>query len=371
MKFYERKEIKDVLAYLRLIVNPNDNMSLQRIINVPRRGFGPINIARLSEFAAQNNLSIFEVISKEENLRHVPQLSPRIRQRLREFAAMIISLGESQRNYNLADFINTVLDETGYMAMLKEGDDAQKPENLARIENIGEFVNSATDFTNTTDDATLEEFLNHVALLTDLDEVDEGESRVSLMTIHSAKGLEFSIVFIVGMEEGLLPHANSMADPEKMEEERRICYVAMTRAKKKLYFTAAEERKTFGRSYDTKISQFLAEIPRECISGVSEKNSTSEISHHITTASTKHSSGSKNLSVSTVTTSVAWNYQPKVPDRPKVDWKVGDQLKHKKWGTGTVISVDGDYLRINFANIEIGEKVLKANAAPIEKTVND
>lgn len=367
LKFYERKEIKDVLAYLRLIVNPHDNMSLQRIINVPRRGFGPINIARLNEFATQNNLSIFEVISREENLRHVPQLSPRIRQRLRDFAAMIISFGESQLNFSLSDFIKTVIDETGYMAMLKEGEDAQKPENLTRIENIGALIDGATEFANMTDDATLEEFLNHVALLTDLDTIDDDESRVAMMTIHSAKGLEFPIVFIVGMEDGLLPHANSMAYNDKLEEERRTCYVAMTRAKQKLYLTAAEDRKNFGRSYTAKISQFISEIPRECISGVSEKNSSSEITHHITTASTKHSYSGKTLSTPTSTPSVARTYQPKVPDRPKVEWKTGEQLKHKKWGLGTVMAVDGDYLRINFSNVEIGEKVLKANAAPIEK----
>ncbi len=370
LKFYERKEIKDVLAYLRLIVNPHDNMSLQRIINVPRRGFGPINIARLSEFAAQNNLSIFDVISKEENLRHVPQLSPRIRQRLRDFAAMIISFNESQINFALPDFINSVLDETGYMAMLNEGDDAQKAENISRVENLGAFVNSATEFANTTDDATLEEFLNHVALLTDLDEVKEEDSRVSLMTVHSAKGLEFPIVFIVGMEEGLLPHANSMADVEKVEEERRICYVAMTRAKQKLYITAAEERKNFGRSYDAKVSQFVGEIPREFITGFSEKTATSEITHHITTASSKRTSEFKSSSVPTATstpTAPARVYQPKIPERSKVEWQTGDQLKHKKWGLGTVISIDNGYLKINFANPEIGEKVLKAVAAPVEK----
>ena len=185
LKFYERKEIKDVLAYLRLIVNPHDNMSLTRIINVPRRGFGPINIARLMEFASKQGISIFETISDETNLRQVPQLSPRIRQKLQEFAAMIIAFGELQKNLRLPEFIDAVLDETGYIAMLKEGEDANKPENVSRIENIGAFVNGATDFANTTEDATLDNFLNHVALLSDLDQVDEEESRVSMMTVHS------------------------------------------------------------------------------------------------------------------------------------------------------------------------------------------
>lgn len=367
LKFYERKEIKDILAYLRLIVNPHDNMSFQRIINVPRRGFGPINIARLAEFAAQNEISIFDVISKEENLRHVPQLSPRMRQRLRDFAAMIISFGESQRNFSLHEFINTVINETGYLAMLKEGEDAQKAENISRIENLDAFVNSATDFENLTDDATLEEFLNHVALLTDLDSIKEEESRVSMMTVHSAKGLEFPVVFIVGMEEGLLPHANSLADYEKVEEERRICYVAMTRAKQKLYISAASERRTFGRSYDTKISQFVREIPSEFIAAFSEKNPASDNSHHHSHTS-KNSHENKISSAKISISAPVRVYQPKIPQRnSQTDWNVGDKVSHKKWGVGTVIDIANGYLKINFANPEIGVKMLKAVAAPVEK----
>lgn len=363
-KFYERKEIKDILAYLRLIVNTQDNMSFLRIINVPRRGFGPINIARLTEFSAQNLMSIFDAVSIDDNLYRVPQLSPRIRQHLRDFSTMIFNFGESKDDYSLPDFINHVLDETGYIAMLKEGDDADKPENLSRIENLGAFVNSAAEFASKNEDATLENFLNHVALLTDLDEVNETESRVSLMTVHSAKGLEFPIVFITGMEEGLLPHANSIADHKKLEEERRICYVAMTRAQKKLYLTAAEERKNFGKIYQTKISQFVEEIPRECIVGFSEKNSGSEVSHH--TVTTQRRNEVKNFTIPSATSNVK-TYTPKIINRPKVDWQVGDKVKHKKWGFGTIMSYEGGYLKISFANPEIGEKVLRDFAAPIEK----
>ena len=363
-KFYERKEIKDILAYLRLIVNPQDNMSFLRIINVPRRGFGPINIARLTEFSAQNDMPIFDAVSVEETLHRVPQLSPRIRQHLRDFCKMIFRFGETKNDMPLPEFINTVLDETGYMAMLKEGDDADKPETISRIENLGSFINAATEFATVNENATLEEFLNHVALLTDLDEVNEEESRVSLMTIHSAKGLEFPVVFIAGMEEGLLPHANSLSDHEKVEEERRICYVAMTRAKKKLYLTAAEERKNFGRTYDAKISQFLKEIPRDSISGVSEKNAGGDTSHH-------SSSSRRNADVKTTfipsPTPAQKNYAPKVPERPKVVWNIGDKVSHKKWGTGIVTKFDGNYLTIDFEDVAVGRKVLKAIAAPVEK----
>ena len=366
LKFYERKEIKDILAYLRLIVNHNDNMSLLRIINVPRRGFGPINIARLSEFAAQYEISIFDAISNEDTLQRVPQLSPRIRQRLRDFSAMIISLGALQVHKNLPDFIQDVLEETGYMKMLTESEDAQKPEVISRVENLSAFVGGAVEFANSNEEPTLDNFLNHVALLTDLDEVDETESRVSLMTIHSAKGLEFPAVFLTGAEEGLLPYVSAMADSDRLEEERRLCYVAMTRAQKKLYITAAEERKNFGRSYESKVSSFIQEIPRDAIVGFSEKNSTSEVSHQITTAS-KRNTESKSTTVLNVTLPEK-TYTPKIPERsPKIDWKTGDQVNHKKWGLGTVINYSGGYLKINFANPEIGEKVLKAIAAPIEK----
>ena len=368
LKFYERKEIKDILAYLRLIINHNDNMSLLRIINVPRRGFGPINIARLSEFAAQYEISVFDAIANEDTLQRVPQLSPRIRQRLRDFAAMIISLGSLQMNMTLPNFINTVLEETGYMSMLKEGDDANKAETISRIENLGAFVNSATEFAATTEDPTLENFLNHVALLTDLDEVDETESRVSLMTIHSAKGLEFPVVFLTGFEEGLLPYVSAMADSDRLEEERRLCYVAMTRAQQKLYLTAAEERKNFGRSYTSKVSFFIREIPRDSIIGFSEKNSTSEITHNITTASKR----TAEIKVESSTPAVAAKtYTPKIPEQSStVDWKTGEKVKHKRWGIGTVTAVKNGYLTIDFSNPEIGEKILKAIAAPVEK-IND
>ena len=365
LKFYERKEIKDLLAYLRLTVNHNDNISLLRIINVPRRGFGPINIARLTEYAMHHGISVFDVISRDENLKNVPQLSPRVRQRLRDFASMISGFGEMKSGgTDLPEFINSVLETTGYLSMLKEDEDADKPENVARIENIGAFVDGAADFVNINDDPTLDNFLNHVALLTDLDEVTEQESRVSLMTVHSAKGLEFPVVFLTGMEEGILPHANSLADSDKLEEERRICYVAMTRAMKKLYITAAEERRNFGRTYTTKVSSFIKEIPRECITGMSEKTSSADISHHLAPA--KRSVETK-IVTPVVPAYAERSYTPKIPERQTVAWKVGDKVKHKKWGLGTVTASENGYLKINFVNPEIGEKMLKSVAAPIEK----
>lgn len=367
LKFYERKEIKDILAYLRLIINHQDNISLARIINVPRRGLGPINIARLTEFAAQYEISIFDVISNEDTLQRVPQLSPRIRQRLRDFAAMIRDFDKRQANPNheLPEFIKDVIEETGYMAMLAEDEEASKPENAARIENLGSFVDAATEFANSNEDPTLDNFLNHVALLTDLDEMNNSdESRVSLMTIHSAKGLEFPVVFVTGLEEGLLPHVSAGVELDRLEEERRLCYVAMTRAEKKLYLTAAEERKNFGRVYDAKISPFIREIPRDCVVGFSEKNSNSSDSHH--TTAPKRFNEAK---ASTIAAHVpAMSYTPKIPQRHSiVDWKVGEQVTHKKWGTGTITAYEKGYLTINFANPSVGEKVLKDVAAPLEK----
>ena len=365
LKFYARKEIKDILAYLRLIINHSDNISLLRIINVPRRGFGPKNIERLTEYAMLHEMSIFDVISRDENLKNVPQLSPRIRQKLRDFASMISGFGEMKSGgTDLPEFIKSVLETTEYIAMLQEGKDSDKPESISRIENLGAFVNGAADFVNINDDPTLDNFLNHVALLTDLDEVKEEDSRVSLMTVHSAKGLEFPVVFITGMEEGLLPHANSIADTDQLEEERRICYVAMTRAKQKLYITAAEERKNFGRTYSAKVSSFIKEIPRECITGMSEKNASSDVSHHLAPA---RKSVETKVATPAVSAYADRTYTPKIPERQTIAWKVGDKVKHKKWGLGTVTASQGGYLKINFVNPEIGEKMLKSVTAPIEK----
>ena len=258
LKFYERKEIKDMLAYLRLIYNPRDNISLLRIINIPRRGIGSVYMNRVVEYAEKNDISIFEAISNEEHLRNISPLPIKIKNVFRNFAAMIISFYELQKRVSLKDMINNLLETSGYKGMLTEDGEGDKAENIARMENLSSFVNSAADFESINSAATLEDFLNHVALITDIDSMDEEDSRVSLMTVHSAKGLEFPIVFVTGMEEGIFPHSNAMASDAEYEEERRACYVAMTRAKEKLYMSSATERMTFGKPARSNMSEFTS-----------------------------------------------------------------------------------------------------------------
>ena len=195
-----------------------------------------------------DGVSILEVVSNKQLLMQIPEINPRFRAGLQNFAAMIMSFSESANNLPVDKLINTVLDESGYIKMLRESVEEAKRDNASREENLGAFVDSAKEFGEMNPNGTLEDFLNHVALITDLDNIDEeDDARVKLMTVHAAKGLEFPIVFIVGMEDGIFPHFSSFVDQAELEEERRACYVAITRAKKKLYITSAESRMFFGK----------------------------------------------------------------------------------------------------------------------------
>ena len=355
LKFYDRKEIKDIVAYLHVIANPRDNVHLLRIINTPRRGLGATNMARLATFAESQEISILELVADQKLLEQVDGLSPRFRAAIKNFAAMIMSLTESAKNFTVDKLIKTVLEETGYLEMIREDRENGKDENISREENLGEFVDSAKEFAELNPNGTLQDFLNHVALITDLDTVDEKESRVKLMTVHAAKGLEFPAVFIVGMEEKLFPHANSLDIEEELEEERRACYVALTRAKKKLYITAAESRMTFGKMQYQKISRFVEEIPASCLEG------------NLSSLVIKKSLPQKPIYKPPTAHRPAQMKPPEKKSAPAVSWHVGEQLNHKKWGLGTVMEVKGDVIKVVFSNPEAGEKILKATIAPINK----
>ena len=375
-KFYERKEVKDIVAYLRLIVNPRDDISFLRVVNVPRRGIGPINLERLTDFAAQRDLAIFDVVVAGNMLDQVPQLSPKCKQKLREFAMMIMYFSTGTP---VAAVVEAVLKESGYLASLTEGEDAEKPENISRAENLSSFVNGAKEFADTNPDASLEDFLSHIALVADVDSLDETKSLVSLMTIHAAKGLEFPIVFLAGAEEGLLPHSNSTSTYSELEEERRACYVAMTRAEKSLYITAAGERKAFGRAYESQISRFVGEIPSECMASFSERNPSSSNfrqsmdANRAAAAAAAHTQTASAAPAEPKAPPAPPKREPKIPlpsakpVKAPVDWQTGDKLSHRKWGVGTVMEVSGDNLTVSFANPEYGTKNIKASVAPVEK----
>ena len=355
LKFYDRKEIKDILAYLHVIANPQDKVHLMRIINVPRRGLGSTNLNRLAEFAEHMEISILELVADNELFLQVPGLNQRFRAGVKEFAAMMMSFMESANNLTIDKLINAVMNESGYLKMLRDDLEDGKAENISREENLGAFVNSAKDFVDINPDGSLEDFLNHVALITDLDTVDEKESRVKLMTVHAAKGLEFPIVFAVGMEEGLFPHANSLYRAESLEEERRACYVAFTRAEKKLYITSAKKRMAFGKISAQEVSRFVEEIPAEFLDAYGYAPVTR-----------------KKISPSTYKPPTAYRAAQTTKTTQKksvtdTNFNVGDTINHNKWGLGTVTLIDSKTITISFSNPTVGVKRLLIKAAPITK----
>lgn len=355
LKFYDRKEIKDILAYLHVIANPRDDLHLMRIINVPRRGLGLTNLTRLTEFANGMGLSILELVTDRELFAQVPELSPRFRSGVKNFAAMMMSFMESANSLPVDKLIDVVLDESGYMRMLKETSEDGKAENVSREENLSAFVNSAKDFVELNPNGTLEDFLNHVALITDLDTVDETESRVKLMTVHAAKGLEFPVVFVVGMEDGLFPHINALHNDAAMEEERRACYVAFTRAEKKLYITAAKSRMFFAKIRKQEVSRFVDEIPEEYLEsyGYSPVKS--------------YSMPKSNYKPPTAYRAASTTQSAKKTSAPSAEFRVGDSVTHKKWGLGTVMKIDSKNITIKFNNPEVGVKNFLTKATPITK----
>lgn len=249
LKFYDRLEIKDITAYLRVLYNPMDSVSLMRIINVPKRGLGQSTIEKLMVYGVENNLSLFEVIANEELLEQVPGLTARSKNPLKKFAELLFTLMERMDKLAVSDLIQEVMDTTGYLEALKNDKAEKKLENESRIENLQEFVGVAKDFEKEEEEEpNLENFLSKMALLSDIDNSDLEEERVTLMTLHSAKGLEFPVVFMTGMEEGMFPHSRTLMEPEELEEERRTCYVGITRAQRKLYMTYASIRTIFGRT---------------------------------------------------------------------------------------------------------------------------
>ncbi len=259
LKFYERKEIKDILAYLRLIANPSDSLSLRRILKVPPRGIGEKTIEKLEAFSREKGISLYEAVKrslKEE------WLSPSIRTKMEEFIQMVEEMREEARTLSLSQLTLSLLGKTGYIQRLKE---EATDEAFSRLENINELINVMTEYEKSNEEVSIESFLDKVSLVTDVDLYEDKGNRVSLMTLHCAKGLEFPVVFIVGVEEGLLPHYRRGEEIEDMEEERRLFYVGLTRSKEKLFLSRAERRSTFGVGRANLPSRFLDDLPMEFI----------------------------------------------------------------------------------------------------------
>ena len=270
LKFYDRKEIKDIVAYLKLIYNTDDSQSFRRIVNVPKRSIGDTTVKRLQDFADREDISLFAAAQRVQEDNEIP---PRTRSKITDFVNLITKFREAVPNYNLREFVTLVIEKSGYLAELQM---QNTPEADADIENLQEFVNVAEEFVPEDDTNVLGEFLAQVALVSDIDNMDTIANNVTLMTLHSAKGLEFPIVFLAGMDEGVFPHLRTFNIPSEMEEERRLMYVGVTRAEEKLYLTSAKRRQMWGEFKFYNPSRFIEEIPRQLLNMISFEGSTSD-----------------------------------------------------------------------------------------------
>lgn len=339
VRFYDRREIKDIIAYLRVIYNPRDTLSLLRIINVPRRGLGPTSIARMMETAEEYRISLFEVITDAQLLSMIPKLSAKVKLALEEFAAMVFTFMGQLGTRPIHEIVEDVIETSGYVAALEE---KKKEDNRDRLENLREFISVAKNF----DDGAAEgenglaDFLAQIALISDVDQTEQSDGTVTLMTFHAAKGLEFPAVFMAGMEEGLFPHSRTLLDDTEIEEERRTCYVGITRAERRLYLTYARQRTIYGRTEMSRPSRFLAEIPEELVehkeadffSGTDLRAPSNIWSERSTRTERKR-------------------YMPP-PQHTAADGSVirpdalaafqaGDAVRHSKWGDGRIVAISG------------------------------
>ena len=270
MKFYDRKEIKDIIAYLKLIYNPDDSQSFRRIVNVPKRSIGDTTVKRLQEFADKEDISLFAAARRIQEDNEIP---PRTRSKITDFVNLITKFKEAVKNYNLREFVTLVIEKSGYLAELQL---QNTPESEADIENLQEFVNVAEEFVPEDDNNILGEFLTQISLVSDIDNMDNIANNVTLMTLHAAKGLEFPVVFLAGMDEGVFPHQRTFNVPSEMEEERRLMYVGVTRAEEKLYLTSAKRRQMWGEFKYYNPSRFIEEIPRQLMNMTSFEGSISD-----------------------------------------------------------------------------------------------
>jgi DNA helicase II / ATP-dependent DNA helicase PcrA len=353
-KFYDRKEIKDMLAYLRLIANPDDDISFERVVNEPKRGIGKTSIEKLQAYANEHEISLFDTL-KEVDFTGV---SAKAANALSEFGAMISNWAKQTDFLTATDMVEQVLEGSGYEEMLKA---ERSIESQSRLENLEEFKTVTKNFEQTSEDKTLVTFLTDLALIADIDSMDEDPSsddKVILMTLHGAKGLEFPVVFLIGMEENVFPHSRSQMDETEMEEERRLAYVGITRAEEELFLTNAKMRTLFGRTNMNSVSRFIGEIPSELLEGIQEtKQNPFGLGNSRQPAKPQE--------------------QKRIVRKPKpksgadaLGWGPGDKAVHKKWGEGTVVKVngEGEAMELDIAfPAPVGIKRLLASFAPITK----
>ena len=394
LKFFERKEIKDIISYLRLIQNPMDNLSLTRIINEPKRGIGRTSLDKVQDLAVENETSMYEIIKNSDQYG-----LNRVFMNSREFVNAIEELRNKKDDILISELVKLTLKKTGYTNALEE-EKTLEAEN--RIENLDEFLTVAMEFEKQEADNSLQNFLEGMTLSSDIDNVDESEESVTLMTLHSAKGLEFPVVFLVGMEEGIFPGYKSIGEPTALEEERRLCYVGITRAKRNLFLTCSKKRTMFGSTSYNMISRFVKEIPEELLDGEEEafgENKETSSSRTFGGYGSKNSFGDSGFSwsygnkavastikssiksgISTSTSTVAsfgrtaesfLNGLANKSSNKKVDltqYEAGVKIYHKKFGEGIITKTEpeGDDLKVDIDFEKYGHKRLMAKFSNLE-----
>lgn len=348
LRFYDRKEIKDLLAYLRLVVNPSDTVSLRRIINVPRRGIGEASLKRLLDFSASREIPVLEALARVEE---IPGLTRSVRAACLELARLFGWLYEQQGKLTVTDLAWEVLQRSGYWQELLADDTV---ESRTRQENLKEFLSVTRAFDSQEGERDLSTFLAELSLVSDIDGYDGEADQVVLMTLHSAKGLEFPVVFLIGMEEGVFPHSRSLVEPAELEEERRLCYVGITRARERLYLTHCWQRTLYGATRHNDPSRFLEEIPP----------------HLVTTDDPLDGGyGADRVQIISKGTGPSRMVAGERARHQVCAFSPGDRVRHRKWGQGTVVNVRGQgenaELQVEFPNL--GTKTLLARYAPLER----
>ena len=353
--FYSRKEIKDILAYIKILYNTSDDVSFKRIINVPKRNIGNVTVSKLSDYADKNEVSFFDALKSSKTNKELGTKANIVF----SFYEMILEFINAINEKTISELINFIIEKTGYVLELQnEG----TSEALSRIENIQEFINKAIEFEDANgNDATLERFLEEVALVSDIDTSNQSDDFVSLMSLHSSKGLEFENVFIIGFEEGIFPSTRAIlsCDGEALEEERRLCYVGITRAKQKLYLTSCKSRLQHGRYVNNMKSSFFKEIPEKFLDLSLIKN----INNSSNNIKTSNNSLSYKPSVN------SYSREMPINKAVKIDFEVGDSVSHFKFRNGIVLKIDpagADYeITVDFENF--GIKKLMANLSKLKK----
>lgn len=354
LKFYDRKEIKDLVSYLKVIVNPKDDVALKRIINEPKRGIGDKSVEQMGKIASDNNISILELIT---NPTYEQLLSDRLKKLAFKFYNPLKEIFKNALKYTITDLINEVLDKSGYLKVLES---SYSVEDRARIDNINEFISAASEYEENNPDDTIYDYLENLSLISELEKTEDRDNSVTLMTMHAAKGLEFPIVFVVGMDEGLFPGKRSI-DEGNVEEERRLFYVAITRAREKLYLTSSEVRRAYGKPVYYKTSRFIDEIK----SNVKELQNSTFSSFNSRT----YERASNEDYMREKTRQSVLDTKLKKHENSDEKYQVGDKIMHSKWGEGMVVQIkeneDGNELVVAFD--KKGLKKLNQDYAPIYK----